>query len=49
MSKAHEHNRRAWDVRAARRGSYTETATEKEFQDPLAAVDDLGWLGGERG
>jgi len=42
-----EHNRRAWDERAARRGPHTGTATEQEFRDPLAAVDDLGWLGGD--
>jgi SAM-dependent methyltransferase len=42
----HEHNRRAWDERATGRGPHTKTATPKEFEDPLAAVDDLGWLGG---
>ena len=47
MNPIHEHNRRAWDERADRRGIHTETATAKEFQDPLAAVDDLGWLGGD--
>lgn len=46
MSHVHEHNRRAWDERARRRDSHTEMATEKDFQNPLAAVDDLGWLGG---
>src|SRR5436190_18015551 len=47
MSPSEQHNRRAWDERAARRDAHTETATAKEFQNPLAAVDDLGWLGGD--
>src|ERR1041385_4818602 len=39
-------NRRAWDARVLRRAWHTEPATDKDFQNPLAAVDDCGWLGG---
>jgi SAM-dependent methyltransferase len=46
MSHLHEHNRQAWDERARRGDSHTEFAREKDFIDPLAAVDDCGWLGG---
>jgi len=40
------HNRRAWDERVRRGLSHTKPAGEREFHDPLAAVDDLGWLDG---
>lgn len=46
MNHYHEHNRRAWDERVRRGDWHTETAREKDFVDPLAAVDDCGWLGG---
>lgn len=46
MNKVHEHNRRAWDERVRRREWHTERAREKDFLDPLAAIDDQGWLGG---
>jgi SAM-dependent methyltransferase len=46
VSPTHLHNRRAWDERAQRRAWHTEPATEKDFLNPLAAVDDCGWLGG---
>ena len=42
----HEHNRRAWDERVRRGNWHTESAREKDFLDPLVAVDDQGWLGG---
>jgi SAM-dependent methyltransferase len=42
----HDHNRRAWDERAKRRAWHTEPASEKDFLNPLAALDDCGWLGG---
>lgn len=42
----HEHNRRAWDDRVHRGDWHTESAREKDFLNPLAAVDDCGWLGG---
>lgn len=41
-----EDNRRAWNDRVQRGAWHTEPATEAEFLDPLAAVDDCGWLGG---
>lgn len=46
MNPIHEHNRRVWDERVRRGEWHTEAAREKDFLDPLAAVDDLGWLGG---
>ena len=46
MNHIHEHNRRAWDDRVQRADWHTETAREKDFVDPLAAVDDCGWIGG---
>lgn len=41
-----DQNRRAWDDRVARGESHTETARDREFAEPLAAIDNLGWLGG---
>jgi SAM-dependent methyltransferase len=46
MNSTDESNRRAWDERAARRDWHAETATATDFHEPLAAVDNLGWLGG---
>jgi SAM-dependent methyltransferase len=46
MNHIHEYNRRAWDERARKGDWHTESAREKDFLDPVAAVDDLGWLGG---
>jgi SAM-dependent methyltransferase len=46
MNPVHHTNRRAWDERAQRRAWHTEPAAERDFLDPLAAVDDCGWLGG---
>lgn len=47
MNSIHEHNRRAWDERSRRGGWHTEAATDQDFLNPLAAVDDCGWLGGD--
>jgi len=41
-----EQNRRAWDERVTRGDFHTKTARERDFDDPLAAVDDCGWLDG---
>ena len=46
MSSFLEHNRQAWDERMRRRDSHTESAAEVDFRIPLAAADNLGWLGG---
>jgi SAM-dependent methyltransferase len=46
VNHIHEHNRRAWDERVRRGDWHTGTARDKDFLDPLAAVDDCGWLGG---
>jgi SAM-dependent methyltransferase len=39
------HNRRAWDEMAARQQRFTRAARDEDFIDPLAKVDQLGWLG----
>jgi ubiquinone/menaquinone biosynthesis C-methylase UbiE len=50
MTAAHDHNRRAWDLRARRRQRFTQAANDDEVRDPLATVDGCGWLaGGVRG
>ena len=41
-----EQNRRAWDERVRRGQSHTETARGSDFRDPLAVIDDCGWLEG---
>src|SRR5262245_18305855 len=41
------HNRRAWDEMAAKRQRFTRAAADGEFANPLATVDQLGWLGGD--
>ena len=41
------HNRRAWDDRAAKGQRFTQPARDEDFVDPLAKVDQLGWLGGD--
>ncbi len=41
------HNRRAWDERAAKGQRFTLPAKDEDFRDPLAKVDQLGWLGGD--
>jgi len=46
MEHTHEYNRRAWDDRMRLGKPHTEPATEKDFRNPLAVVDDCGWLGG---
>src|SRR5262245_12330308 len=40
------HNRRAWDEMAAKRQRFTRAAADGEFANPLATVDQIGWLGG---
>ena len=46
-SADHEHNRRAWNARVQRGERFTRPAEDKDFEDPLATVDGLGWLGGD--
>lgn len=43
---AHESNRRAWDARVRQKKTFTQPASDHDFQNPLAAVDGQGWLGG---
>jgi SAM-dependent methyltransferase len=41
------HNRRAWDELVARRQAFTRPARDEDFVDPLAKLDQPGWLGGD--
>ena len=41
-----DHNRRAWDERVRRGQFHTETASDADLRDPIAAIDDCGWLEG---
>jgi SAM-dependent methyltransferase len=42
----HDHNRRAWDALVREGQRHTRPARDEDFQNPLAAVDGCGWLGG---
>ena len=44
MKTVNDHNRRAWDERVRARERHTASAAEKDFLDPLLAVDPCGWL-----
>jgi SAM-dependent methyltransferase len=46
-SAAHDHNRRAWDARVRERQRFTRPADDRDFANPLATVDGVGWLGGD--
>jgi len=41
------HNRRAWDDMAAKGQRFTRAAADDDFANPLATVDQVGWLGGD--
>src|SRR5947208_3806855 len=41
------HNRRAWDEMAARGQRFTRAGADDDFANPLATVDQVGWLGGD--
>ncbi len=43
-SPAHEHNRRAWNRRAASGARFTQAAPDDYFRDPRAQLDSRGWL-----
>ena len=45
MTSSHEHNRRAWDALVREKQRFTVPARDEDFTDPLARVDQLGWLG----
>jgi SAM-dependent methyltransferase len=40
-----EHNRRAWDALVREGQRFTRPAADEDFVNPLAAVDQQGWLG----
>lgn len=46
MNPVLDQNRRAWDERVRRGQSHTETARDSDFRDPMAVIDDCGWLDG---
>lgn len=46
MNSVLDQNRRAWDERVRRSQSHTEIARESDFRDPMAVIDDCGWLQG---
>lgn len=41
-----DQNRRAWDRLAKHKDRLARPARDQDFSDPLAAVDAMGWLGG---
>lgn len=43
----HWHNRAAWDRLAKHRDRLATPARDEDFNDPLASVDGMGWLGGD--
>ena len=46
MNPVLEQNRRAWDERVWRGQFHTGTAREAELREPMAVIDDCGWLDG---
>ncbi len=42
-----DHNRRAWDRLVQNKQGLTLPATERQFKDPLKAIDPLGWAGND--
>lgn len=45
MSTNHRRNADTWDRYATRRSVFAQPATDEQFQNPLATVDQVGWLG----
>src|SRR6476469_4078152 len=41
------HNRRAWDEMAAKGQRFTRAASDADFVNPLATVDQVNWLGSD--
>ena len=46
-SDNHWHNRAAWDRLAKKQDRLAKPARDEDFNNPLASVDGLGWLGGD--
>ena len=44
MNHDREHNRRAWNDRVRQRKTHTGPASERDFQNPWAVLDECGWL-----
>ena len=47
MNSPYEQNRRAWDERVRGKKLYAVPAVDADFKNPLAVVDQCGWLGGD--
>ncbi|MDP6445196.1 MAG: class I SAM-dependent methyltransferase [Pirellulaceae bacterium] len=47
QSPVHDHNRRVWNQMVQKRKRFTRPAKDEDFQNPLATVDAIGWLGGD--
>jgi SAM-dependent methyltransferase len=45
-ARARRHNQQAWNELVQRNQRFTRPARDADFLDPLAKVDELGWLGG---
>ena len=43
---AQDHNRRVWDERVQQGRLHTRTARDKEFENPLKAINGRGWITG---
>lgn len=46
VNPTQEHNRRAWDERVRLRKAHTAPVTDRDLQNPMALLDECGWLGG---
>jgi SAM-dependent methyltransferase len=49
MASIHDHNRRAWDLRARRGERFAKPVADGELHDSLDQLDASGWLGDLRG
>ena len=47
MDEAYHENRALWNQRAVAGELYATPALDREFENPLAVVDQCGWLGGD--
>src|SRR2546425_12946786 len=47
MNPIYAANRRAWDERVRQGKPHTERAADRHFKNPMAVVDECGWLGGD--
>jgi SAM-dependent methyltransferase len=45
-ASARRHNRQAWNVLVEQNQRFTRPARDADYREPLAKIDELGWLGG---